>query len=145
MHQITGRRGRDRSECRELAANRSRGSSRKERSSSPVANGEATEAPNPGAGAQQLLVVVAAAAAAESGEQRVSRERPLAIRSFRGSRQAELDPGGCRETLEFGNREMRSGRTEGRGGGGGGWEARGRGFDREAEMEERQGERLWGE
>jgi len=38
-------------------------SSRKERSSSPVANGEATEAPNPGTGAQQLLVVVAAAAA----------------------------------------------------------------------------------
>ena len=112
-----------------------------------MANGEATEAPNPGTGAQQLLVVVAAAAA-ERGEQRVSRERPLAIRSFRGSRKAKLDPGGRRETLEFVNREMRSGRTEGRGGGGGGREARakgGRGFDREAEMEERQGERLWGE
>jgi len=74
----------------------------------------------------------------------MSRARPLAIRSFRGSRQAELDPGGRRETLEFGNREMRSGRTKGRGGGGGGRGAgakRGRGFDREAEMEERQGER----
>lgn len=80
------------------------------------------DAPNPGTGAQQLVVVVAAAA--ERGEQRVSRERPLAIRSFRGSRQAELDPGGRRETLEFGNREMRSGRTEGRGGGGAGREAR---------------------
>lgn len=63
-------------------------------------------------------------------------------RSFRGAREAELDPGGRRETLEFANREMRSGRTEGRGGGGGGREARGRGFDREAEMEERQGATL---
>lgn len=87
-----------------------------------MASREATEAPNTGTGAQQLVVVVAAAA--ERGEQRVSRERPLAIRSFRGSRKAELDPGGRRETLEFGNREMRSGRTEGRGGGGGGREAR---------------------